>query len=61
MALQGCVQTHLHQLLSNRWITDLQYHQCPLRQCWTNDVILHVNLSSFPKQNAQTRQVEPTA
>ena len=59
--LQGCVQTHFRQPLNNRWITDLQCHQYPLRQCWTNNAILHDNLSAFPKQTVQTYQLEPMA
>ena len=41
------------QLLSNRRIKNIQCHQCPLHQCWTNIVILHVNILTFPKQMLQ--------
>ena len=55
------VSKHIcHQLLNDSWITDIQYHQCPLRQCWNNNIILHNNISAFPKQTVQTRQLKPT-
>ena len=36
-----------HQLLSNRYIPNLRFHQWPLRQYWTNNVSLHNTFLPF--------------
>ena len=55
-----CTFKHIfHHPLSNRRITNIQCHQCPLCQCWTSSVILHVILLTILKETVQTRMLEP--